>query len=61
MGFAQVITLLECVAILCFAANQHNIERKGKVNFWVTLLFIFLNIAAMSFGGFFEGAFNFTL
>lgn len=61
MGFAQVIILLASVAVLCMDANQHGNERKGEVNFWITLLFICLNIAALSFGGFFEGALNFTL
>lgn len=61
MGFAQVSILLLSVVALCFAANQHGKPRKGSVNFWITLTMVCFNVVILAFGGFFTGAFNFTL
>lgn len=61
MGFAQVAILLVAVVVLCIAANQHGKERRGKVNFWITLTTVCVCVATLAFGGFFNGAFNFTV
>ena len=61
MGFAQVSILLLSVVALCFSANQHGNERRGKVNFWITLTAVCFNVVILAFGGFFAGAFNFAL
>lgn len=61
MGFTQVTILLLSVAALCFSANQHGKPRKGNVSFWITLTAVVFNGVILAFGGFFDGAFNFTL
>lgn len=56
MGIFQYAIMAWFMVILLIASNQHGKQLHGRVNFWVTLAIVAVNVAALAFGGFFTNA-----
>lgn len=53
----QIIYFALVLISLLFAANQHGKPKKGKHNFWVTVIACIISISILWWGGFFDKLF----